>query len=139
MSNTTLHTFLLWAPDYTDADALNRRLAVRPKHFENARPLTKSGVMSTYEYHPTPSPRRMSGSYLTTTELGGALIDPPTYNTSERKMIGSMIIYEAESMEAVRKIVEEDIYYTGGVVSTMQLTRGLLIPTAIDSGIRRSS
>jgi len=29
---TTLHTFVIWAPDYTDEDALNRRLAVREQH-----------------------------------------------------------------------------------------------------------
>ena len=42
------YTFAVWAPDYTDPDALNRRLAVRPKHFENAKPLINSGVMSGY-------------------------------------------------------------------------------------------
>ena len=31
-------------------------------------------------------------------------------------MIGSVMFFEAESVEAVRKIVESDIYYTGGVV-----------------------
>lgn len=31
-------------------------------------------------------------------------------------MIGSLIFFEAESVEEVRKIVESDIYYTSGVV-----------------------
>jgi hypothetical protein len=32
------------------------------------------------------------------------------------KMIGSLLFFEAESVEEVRKIIESDIYYTGGVV-----------------------
>ncbi|KAJ3555706.1 hypothetical protein NM688_g2428 [Phlebia brevispora] len=84
------YTFAVWAPDYTDPDALNRRLSVRPKHFENAKPLIDKGVM----------------------RLGGALLDP---SSTEKKMIGSVVVYEAESLEACRKIVEEDIYYTAGV------------------------
>lgn len=31
-------------------------------------------------------------------------------------MVGSMMVFEAENIEAVRKIVEQDVYYTGGVV-----------------------
>ena len=36
---------------------------------------------------------------------------------AERKMIGSLLILEAKDMEEVRKMVENDIYYTSGVVS----------------------
>lgn len=35
---------------------------------------------------------------------------------SEKKMVGSVLIFEAETLEAVRKVVERDIYYTSGVV-----------------------
>lgn len=42
----TTYSFAVWALDYTDADALNRRLAVRPKHFENAKVLADSGYLS---------------------------------------------------------------------------------------------
>lgn len=31
-------------------------------------------------------------------------------------MTGSLMFYEAESVEEVRKIIESDIYYTSGVV-----------------------
>lgn len=44
------HTFLLYAPDYTDPDALNRRLAVRPKHLENAKVMFEGGVSSKFSY-----------------------------------------------------------------------------------------
>ena len=32
-------------------------------------------------------------------------------------MVGSMFICEAESLEEVRKVMENDVYYTSGVVS----------------------
>lgn len=37
--------------------------------------------------------------------------------TSEKKMVGSVLIMEAENLAAARKTIEEDIYYTAGVVS----------------------
>ena len=49
--------------------------------------------------------------------IGGGLVDPATYQFAEKKLIGSMMVYEAESLEAVRKLVEADIYYTSNVVS----------------------
>ena len=53
-------------------------------------------------------------------ELGGGLLDPSSQETSpEKRLIGSFIIYEAESLETVRRMVEEDIYYTDGVVRTL--------------------
>lgn len=33
--------------------------------------------------------------------------------------MGSLMIVEGESVEQVRKLMESDIYYTSGVVSTM--------------------
>jgi hypothetical protein len=36
---------------------------------------------------------------------------------AERKMIGSLLIIEAADIVEVRKMVENDIYYTSGVVS----------------------
>lgn len=39
-----------------------------------------------------------------------------TDESGRKKMIGSLVFYEAESIEEVRKMVESDIYYTSGVV-----------------------
>lgn len=39
-----------------------------------------------------------------------------TDESGRKKMTGSLMFYEAESIEEVRKIVESDIYYTSGVV-----------------------
>lgn len=89
----TLYTFVLFAPDYTDPDAPARRLSVRQRHLENAKVVQAQGIL----------------------RLGGALISPDTYQSSERRMIGSMGVYQAESLEALREIIEGDIYYTAGV------------------------
>ncbi|KAI0343502.1 hypothetical protein BDW22DRAFT_1328402 [Trametopsis cervina] len=87
------HLFVLYAPDHTDADAPSRRLAVRPKHIEAGKQLYADGVH----------------------RLGGAMISPDTYQTDSKKMVGSFLIFEAESIEAVREIVEKDVYWTGNV------------------------
>ncbi|KAH9941457.1 hypothetical protein B0H21DRAFT_696942 [Amylocystis lapponica] len=90
---STLHKFVLYAPDVNDS--LQRRLAVRPTHLENAHKLTLEGSLVS----------------------GGAMLSPESIAspTAEKKMVGSVIIYAAESLEACRKIVESDIYYTSGV------------------------
>ena len=36
---------------------------------------------------------------------------------AEKKMVGSVFVCEAESLEAVRNLMENDVYYTNGVVS----------------------
>jgi hypothetical protein len=37
--------------------------------------------------------------------------------TSETKIVGSVLVYEADTIAEVKKAVESDIYYTSGVVS----------------------
>lgn len=57
---------------------------------------------------------------LSSAEIGGAMLTPESIDTptSDRKMVGSVLIMEAESLAAVRKAIEEDIYYTADVVSS---------------------
>ena len=43
---TNKQTFVVWAPDCTDPDALSRRLAVRAEHLERVRRLTAEGLIS---------------------------------------------------------------------------------------------
>lgn len=45
MATQSLTTFILWAPDHTDAGAPERRLAVRPSHVNNANKLVKEGII----------------------------------------------------------------------------------------------
>ncbi|EKM53591.1 uncharacterized protein PHACADRAFT_260022 [Phanerochaete carnosa HHB-10118-sp] len=85
--------FILYALDYMDPEAFDRRMAVRPTHLANANALKEQGVM----------------------RIGGGLVDPTTYQSGEKKLIGSLMVFEAESLEAVRKVVEEDIYYKSNV------------------------
>ena len=50
-------------------------------------------------------------------EFGGPLLAQELTDEKGRpKMIGSLMFFEAESIEEVRKTVESDIYYTSGVV-----------------------
>ena len=39
---------------------------------------------------------------------------------ADKKMVGSLIIFEAETIEEVRETIEKDIYYTSGVVRTIR-------------------
>ena len=49
------------------------------------------------------------------------MLTPESIESANSKptMTGSTIIFRAENIEAVRKIVETDIYYTTGVVSRL--------------------
>jgi hypothetical protein len=50
-------------------------------------------------------------------EFGGPLLAPELTDEKDMtKMAGSLMFFEAETIEEVRKIVESDIYYTSGVV-----------------------
>ncbi|KAJ7098289.1 hypothetical protein C8R44DRAFT_357732 [Mycena epipterygia] len=88
-----LPRFCVYAPDKTDPGAFERRQSVRSKHFENAAKAINEGLI----------------------RVGGALLTPESLTGGEKQMVGSMMIYEAESLEVVRKIIESDIYYTSGV------------------------
>ncbi|KIM79013.1 hypothetical protein PILCRDRAFT_74837 [Piloderma croceum F 1598] len=87
--------FLVYAPDKTDQGTFQRRLSVRPKHLVRSTQMFESGFI----------------------KVAGAMLTPESIETpsSERKMIGSVLIVEAENIGAVRKAIEEDIYYTSGV------------------------
>ncbi|OBZ67142.1 hypothetical protein A0H81_12986 [Grifola frondosa] len=91
----TLHKFVVYAPDMSDAGALQRRLSVRPVHIERAGGLGEEGFI----------------------KLGGALLTPDSIAspTAEKKMVGSLFICEADSLETVKKIMEEDVYYKENV------------------------
>ncbi|KAG9316412.1 hypothetical protein JVU11DRAFT_2446 [Chiua virens] len=82
--------FVVWAPDVADS----RRHAVQSRHFENIRRLIAEGTM------------RAGGGVLTEDSANAA--------PGGRKF-GSCMIIEAESLEAARKIVESEVYYTEGV------------------------
>ena len=53
------------------------------------------------------------------TGLGGGVLTSDSANAgpADRKFFGSCIIIEAESLEAARKVIEDDVYYKADVVS----------------------
>ncbi|KAJ1922008.1 hypothetical protein H4219_000355 [Mycoemilia scoparia] len=81
--------FLVIANDHTDAEALDRRLAARMKHLEGAKELHSKSTNSLH--------------------LGGAILD------DQGKMVGSTLIYEAESIEKVKEIIANDPYTLNNV------------------------
>jgi len=92
-SAPALHKFFVYAPDKTEAGTFERRMSVRSQHLENAAKAISAGVI----------------------KVGGATLTPESLTGGDKKLTGSVLIFEAESLEAVRKMVESDVYYTSGV------------------------
>lgn len=79
--------YVIHAYDHTDTDALDRRMAVRPAHFEYVRQL------------------KAEGKFL----LGGALLD------SDGRMIGSMLVLDLASDEQLTAYLNSDPYIVQGI------------------------
>jgi hypothetical protein len=60
-----------------------------------------------------------SWPYFCFLEVAGGLITPESQDAApaDKKFVGSVLLYEADSIEDVRKLVEQDIYWTENVVS----------------------
>ncbi|KAG1777054.1 hypothetical protein EV702DRAFT_1179663 [Suillus placidus] len=117
MSSTpSLPKFIVWAPDYADEGALQRRLAVRPAHLENIKKLISQGIL------------RLGGGFMTPESVNAAAAD--------KKFLGSCIIYEGENIDVVRKIVEDDIYYKTDVWDKEKL---VILPIALATDLPPAS
>ena len=79
--------FLIIAEDYTDKDALNRRLAIRETHLQRMREEKKAGRFI----------------------IGGAKFN------DDGNMYGSMLIVNLENEEVVKEWVNIDPYFTSKV------------------------
>lgn len=79
--------YVIHAYDHTDADALDRRMAVRPAHLDYVRQL------------------KADGQFL----LGGALLDP------EGRMIGSMLMLDLATDEQLAHYLNTDPYIVQGI------------------------
>jgi len=118
---------VLWAPDCTDDGALARRMAVRPAHLENANRLIQQGILRgffsssvshvvPYDHGVPPLTSGVAGGVMTAESVVAA--------PSDKSFVGPCMIYEAEDLGAVRKLVENDVYYKTGVVRmAMRLRR----------------
>jgi len=85
--------FILICYDGTDPGALERRMAVRERHFENVRELKRSNNII----------------------WGGAILD------EEEKMIGSVVVYEYPDRTSLEKMLEEEPYILGRVWEKIEI------------------
>ncbi|MFN3379435.1 MAG: YciI family protein [Runella zeae] len=79
--------YVIHAYDYTDAEALERRMTARPHHLEGAKTLKENGNFV----------------------MGGALLDP------DGKMIGSMMVVDFDTEDQMNQWLHNDPYVTGKV------------------------
>ena len=82
-----MQEYIIIAFDHTDEDAINRRMAVRPTHFDKVTSLKKSG------------------NFI----IGGAILD------ASGKMIGSNMIVRFENEAALQDYLKSEPYVTGKV------------------------
>ena len=82
-----MNQYLITAYDYTDEDALQRRMNVRPHHLDGAKEL------------------KANGNYIT----GGAILN------EDGKMIGSTMILQFETEEGLEVWKQNEIYITGKI------------------------
>ena len=92
--------FVVTAMDYTDEDALNRRMENREAHLDGARQLIAEG-------------RFLSG---------GAILD------AQEKMIGSTMHLEFPDRESLEAHLEKDPYISGKVWETIEIREARLVP-----------
>jgi uncharacterized protein len=84
------HEFLVHIPDRPNS--LQNRLSVRATHLANITPRVQSGQVV----------------------LGGATLAKPVQEGESPEMTGSFMIIKADSEEQVRKMLESDVYVSGG-------------------------
>ncbi|WP_052388629.1 YciI family protein [Belnapia moabensis] len=87
VASAPTHTVVV-AMDGQDAEAEQRRLAVRGAHMERVRPMAEKGMLA----------------------MGGAILDAP-----EGRMIGSIAVIARPDEASARAWLAEDPYVTGGV------------------------
>ena len=92
--------FVVTAMDYTDEDALNRRMENREAHLDGARQLIAEG-------------RFLSG---------GAILD------AQEKMIGSTLHLEFPDRESLEAHLQKDPYISGKVWETIEIREARLVP-----------
>ncbi len=85
--------YLINALDFTDEQALERRMQARPAHLENVKDA------------------KSKGHYL----IGGALLN------NHGQMIGSVMIVQFETPEALQEWLNDDPYITGKVWDRIEI------------------
>jgi uncharacterized protein YciI len=88
-----MNQYLITAYDYTDADAFQRRMNVRPHHLDGAKELKETG------------------NYV----LGGAMLN------DEGKMIGSVMVLQFENEEELKAWQQREPYITQKIWETIDI------------------
>lgn len=88
-----MNQYLIYAKDYTDASALNRRMAARPAHFDGIKALKARGCFI----------------------FGGAMLD------GAGKMIGSTIVLQFPSQVEFDAWYAAEPYITGKVWEKIEI------------------
>lgn len=88
-----MQQYIMHAWDGTDKQALERRVSIRPAHFESARKL------------------KANGNFI----IGGAMLN------DEGKMIGSTMVLQFETKEQLQHWLDTEPYITGRVWEKMDL------------------
>ena len=88
-----MNQYLVTAYDYTDEDALKRRMNIRPQHLQNLKPL------------------KDSGNYI----IGGALLN------SEGNMMGSALILQFDNDKALEAWKQSEPYITQKIWETVDI------------------
>ena len=88
-----MNQYLITGYDYTDDEAFNRRMAVRPHHLDGAAAL------------------KASGNYL----FGGAILN------NEGKMIGSVMVVQFEDEQQLENWKQNEPYITQGIWETVDV------------------
>ncbi|ORX59720.1 hypothetical protein DM01DRAFT_1381255 [Hesseltinella vesiculosa] len=89
------HLFLVLAQDHPGEAGLHRRLAVRQDHLENATSSFHHGQL----------------------KMGGALLD----SHDNGRMIGSVLVVEADTLQGAKEQVEKDVYVQGNVWKSWEI------------------
>jgi uncharacterized protein YciI len=88
-----MNQYLITAYDYTDVDALQRRMNVRPHHLDGAREL------------------KANGNYV----IGGAMLN------DEGKMIGSVMVLQFGNEEELQAWQQAEPYITQKIWETVDI------------------
>ena len=88
-----MNQYLVTAYDFTDTEALKRRMDVRPHHLDGARQL------------------KLQGNFI----LGGAILD------EQGRMVGSTMVMQFENDEALEAWKQNEPYITQGVWETVDV------------------
>ncbi|KAJ3901693.1 hypothetical protein F5879DRAFT_967255 [Lentinula edodes] len=119
MSNSPRPKFFVYAPDHTEEGTFAKRLSIRNEHLARMKTILAAGTIRTlFPYHPSIGIRNLIRVlHWYWVGVGGVLLSPESLSAPPegQKMIGSTFICEAESLDEVKKMVEEDIYYKEGV------------------------